>query len=185
MNLIISFDQQLTHLLKNLFPNLSYFNQFFSFFSLKGNSLIIWILVIILVVILEEKKNPGISKNDKKFLIVFSLSFLITVFLVEIPLKNLFQRPRPVSFLNKFQLLSTCPNNSSFPSGHSATAFAASTVLSFFHKKRKWLYYSIATLIAYSRIYLGCHYFFDVVFGAFFGWLMAKLFIKIASFLTF
>ena len=181
MNSVIFFDQKITNLLQNLFPHTPFFNHFFSFFSLKGNSIIIWILVIVLVFILEEKKNPRISKNDKKFLIDFFLVFSMTVFLVEIPLKNLFQRPRPI---NQLQLSATCPLTFSFPSGHSATAFAAASVLSFFDKKRKWFYYSIATLIAYSRIFLGCHYFFDVVFGAFFGWLMAKLFTKILS-LTF
>ena len=57
----------------------------------------------------------------------------------------------------------------------SATAFAAATVLSFFDKKRRWFYYTVAMLISYSRIYLGCHYFFDVIVGAIIGYIISQL----------
>lgn len=185
MNLILFVDQQLTIFLKNLFPHSPFFNHLFSFFSLSGNSILVWILLIILILILEERKNPGISKKDKLFALLFFTTFILTALIVEFPLKNLFHRPRPQLDIN--HQLSTnysCPKNFSFPSGHASTAFAAATVLYFFDKKRKWFYYTIATTIAYSRIYLGCHYFFDVVFGGILGWVIAKSIIKIFSFST-
>ncbi|EKE14348.1 MAG: hypothetical protein ACD_12C00559G0006, partial [uncultured bacterium] len=58
------------------------------------------------------------------------------------------------------------------------TAFAAATVLAYFDKKRRWFYYSAALLISYSRIYLGCHYFFDVIIGALIGFLISKLVVR-------
>jgi len=124
---LIYFDIVITNFLKNLLPHHHFFDLFFSFFSLKGNAIFVWILVIIIALFLEEKKHPGISKNDKKFIIVFTLSFLLTTFLVEYPLKNFFNRQRPISTNN-------CPTNFSFPSGHAATAFSAATVLTFFDK---------------------------------------------------
>jgi undecaprenyl-diphosphatase len=136
-------------------------------------------------VILEERKNPGISKRDKKFIILFSLAFLLTGFLSDIVLKNIFMRPRPffgsenpnpTQFLNPTHFL--CPTDFSFPSAHTATAFAAATILTFFDKKRRWFYYLVAILIGYSRIYLGCHYFFDVTVGAILGYLISKLLLK-------
>ncbi len=177
MDKIISLDYFLTNFLNQLIPHDPFFNYFFSFFSLKGSSILIWLLVIAIVVIFEERKNPGISKRDKKFIILFSLSFLLTLLFTDVILKHLFQRTRPFLTLYSHILLfqASCPKDFSFPSGHASTAFASATVLAFFDKKRRWFYYLIAILISYSRIYLGCHYFFDVAVGAILGWLISRL----------
>lgn len=180
MNKIISLDYLLTNFLNNLLPHNQFFNSFFSFFSLKGSSILIWIFVIVIVVILEERKNPGISKRDKKFIILFSLSFLLTAFLSDIFFKNIFMRARPfIGSGNPTPTQFLCPYDFSFPSAHAATAFAAATVLTFFDKKRRWFYYTVAILISYSRIYLGCHYFLDVFFGGLLGYFLSKAFIYI------
>ena len=171
---LIYFDIVITNFLKNLLPHNLFFDLFFSFFSLKGNAIFVWILVIIIALFLEEKKHPGISKNDKKFIIVFTLSFLTTAFLVNYPLKNFFHRPRPNQLIS-----TTCPTDFSFPSGHAATAFAAATVLTFFDKKRRFFYSTITFLIAYSRIYLSCHYFLDVFGGGVIGVIIGKLILKL------
>jgi len=169
MEKIILIDLYLTNFFYHLFPHLPFFNIVFSFFSLKGINFFIWIFLIAFVVFFEERKNPGISKKDKKFIILFFLSFLLTAFVVEIPLKNFFHRQRPP--IGKI----SCPSNFSFPSSHASTAFAAATVLAYFDKKRRFFYYLIASLIAYSRIYLACHYFFDVLVGGIIGTMIAKL----------
>ena len=176
MNNLLLFDQSITLFLKNLIPHNLFFNYFFSFFSLKGNSIFVWLLVILISVILEERKNPWISKRDKKFIILFSLSFILTTLIVSYPLKNLFHRPRP-TLDTKYSILNTnsCPKDFSFPSGHAATAFAAAAILVYFDKKRRWFYYAIAVLISFSRIYLSCHYFFDVVAGALIGYAISRL----------
>jgi len=184
LDFLVHLDQQLTFFLKNLLPDNNILNLLFSFFSLKGNAIFIWLLVIIIALIFEEKRHPGISKNDKKFIIAFTLSFLLTAFVIEYPLKNLFHRQRPVlTNLNQLQPIPTnyCPTDFSFPSGHASTAFAAATILTFFDKKRRFFYYLIAFLIAYSRIYLGCHYFLDVFIGAILGSLISKIIIKSLS----
>lgn len=182
MDKIISLDYFLTNFLNQLIPHNYFFNYFFSFFSLKGASILVWILVIVIVVILEERKNHGISKRDKKFIILFSLSFLLTFLFADVILKHVFQRTRPFLTLYIHTLLfqANCPKDFSFPSGHASTAFAAATILTFFDKKRRWFYYLVAILISYSRIYLGCHYFFDVVVGALFGYLISKLILHLA-----
>lgn len=177
LNQILPFDGQITLFLSSILPRNKLIFDFFSFFSLTGSSILIWAVISVIILIIEEKKNPGISKKDKFFMIIFTLSILSTVLIVELPLKNFFRRPRP----SNHPMAYSCPKSYSFPSGHSATAFTAATVLSFFDKKRKWLYYSIASLIAYSRIYLGCHYFFDVVLGATLGIVVSRSTILLAS----
>ncbi len=176
MDKIISLDYFLTNLFSKLIPHNQFFDRFFSFFSLKGSFIFIWLLVILIVLILEERKNPGITKQDKKFIFIFSTSFLLAFILSDLVLKNIFIRLRP--FLDtKYSILNTfiCPTDFSFPSTHAATAFAAATVLTYFDKKRRWFYYTVAVLISYSRIYLGCHYFLDVTTGALIGYLISQL----------
>lgn len=68
-----------------------------------------------------------------------------------------------------------CPADFSFPSAHASTAFAAAAVLTYFDRKRRWFYYLVAILISFSRVYLGCHYFLDIFFGALLGYAVSKL----------
>jgi undecaprenyl-diphosphatase len=60
----------------------------------------------------------------------------------------------------------------SFPSGHAAASFVAAYLLSKKDKKRAWVYYVVALLISFSRIYLGKHYPSDVLAGALIGTLI-------------
>ncbi len=66
-------------------------------------------------------------------------------------------------------------SNSSFPSGHAATAFALAWVLT-----RRWrrlgpAFFLLALLVSYSRLYLNRHFLSDVVAGAVIGLLVAWL----------
>lgn len=185
MSTLLNLDYLLTDLLNKVIPHNVFFNNFFSFFSMKGSSILIWLLIMSIILIIEERKNPGIAKRDKKFIILFSLSFLLTFLLSDILLKNIFLRPRPflISSIYQQESVNSCPKDFSFPSTHAATAFAAATILVYFDKKRRWFYYFVAISISYSRIFLGCHYFLDVVFGAILGYLISRflLFLKLNS----
>ncbi len=176
LSFLLNIDYLITFSLKNIIPHSLIFNSFFSFFSIQGVSFFIWLLIIFIVVFFEEKKHPGISKRDKKFIFIFLTTFLITFIITNFFLKNFFLRTRP-NIVTSFN----CPKDFSFPSSHAATAFAVAYVLTFFDKKRKWFYYFIAFLIAYSRIYLGCHYFFDVLTGAIIGLAISKVTVNISA----
>jgi undecaprenyl-diphosphatase len=63
----------------------------------------------------------------------------------------------------------------SFPSGHSATAFAGATMLAYFAPRARVPLYALAVLIAFSRLYVGEHYPLDVVAGAALGTATALL----------
>ncbi|PIS15955.1 hypothetical protein COT62_00850 [Candidatus Roizmanbacteria bacterium CG09_land_8_20_14_0_10_41_9] len=158
-------DSGITQPLCFLFPHTGFFDLFFSFFSLKGDSFLIWVLILFFLVLFEKRR-------DKRFILYFFASFAITALVSNFFLKNIFQRVRPYTLLEKS--IAVCPTDFSFPSGHAATAVAAATILSAFDKKRKWFYYTVALLISFSRIYLGCHYVVDIVGGALVGWLISK-----------
>src|SRR3989339_195013 len=57
----------------------------------------------------------------------------------------------------------------SFPSGHTMTAFCSFLSLVFLVKNNivKFLFFIIALLISFSRVYLSQHFFLDIVFGSF------------------
>jgi len=170
MNALNNVDLPLTKFIFSLLPHTILINKFFSFFSLEGNSFFIWILIIAVVIIIEEKVSPGIQKKDINFILYFIVSFAVTFVLVNYVLKNITHRSRPT-----ISLSSHCPKDYSFPSSHAATAFAAATILANFDRKRRWFYYLTAFLISLSRIYLGCHYLFDVVSGAIIGIIISRL----------
>ncbi len=81
-------------------------------------------------------------------------------------------RARPIEALIKI------PSSYSFPSGHTLTSIIFYIILSYllinFYKiKNKRLVYSISTflivIVGFSRIYLGVHYFSDVIGGIILG----------------
>ena len=57
----------------------------------------------------------------------------------------------------------------SFPSGHTALAFATASSLGKIHPKQKWLYYAGAALVGWSRVETGAHTWTDVLGGAALG----------------
>lgn len=113
---------------------------------------------------------------------VFSLNLLFLL-LLRTSLKNTFKRPRPIYSLIKV------PTDYSFPSGHTLFAvgfygliiyFIWKTNISKFYKYI--LTFVISMLIIFigiSRIYLGVHYFSDVIGGLILGILSLILFINI------
>lgn len=77
------------------------------------------------------------------------------------------------SFLLKDLVHEERPDGSdakSFPSAHTAAAFALAGNLSKDHPKQKWLYYGFATLVGWSRVELDKHHWGDVAAGAALGY---------------
>jgi undecaprenyl-diphosphatase len=93
--------------------------------------------------------------------------------------KPLIGRVRPCDVNTAVQLLIARPADFSFPSGHSASSFAAVFAL-YFRGARLWKpALALAVLIAFSRLYLYVHYPSDVLagilIGAAIGWFCAHL----------
>ena len=114
------------------------------------------------------------TKKYRKHGILMLLSLAVGYLLGEGIFKDLFARSRPVDALG-LQLLIEHPSGYSFPSGHSCSSFAAAMSLCF--ANRKWTPYAftMASLVAFSRLYHGVHYLTDILAGAALGMLVAWL----------
>lgn len=84
--------------------------------------------------------------------------------LVNGPVKLLFRRARPMYDGPRPRPLRQ-PRTSSFPSGHATSAFCAAALLSDGDPALRPLYYGLAIVIAWSRVYVRIHHASDVVGG--------------------
>ena len=84
-------------------------------------------------------------------------------------LKDLVDRARPALADPEIVALVATPGSASFPSGHAATAFAAAIAVGAFYPRIRWPLLGLAALVGLSRIYLGVHYWLDVLAGAALG----------------
>ena len=160
-------DKTLTDFFYNLLPHSPPLSSFFEALAPTGVATFLWVVIFLALVIFEEKKQ-------KNFLPYFTTSLILAFVLSNMVFKPLFARQRPTGN-------TICPKDYSFPSGHATLSFAAASTLAFFDRKRRLYYYSFATLVAYSRIYLGCHFFLDVLTGGILGILIGKALTKISN----
>lgn len=95
--------------------------------------------------------------------------------LVNIPAKLLTGRVRPdVSIVPEVRHLARVPMSTSFPSGHSASAFAFATAASLEAPRVRPPLLLLAGAVAISRVYTGVHYPGDVLVGAGIGAAIAR-----------
>ena len=83
-------------------------------------------------------------------------------------------RMRPSHEFNEFiNLLVSKGGRWSFPSNHAANSFAFATVLSYFFEQKKVVLFALASIIAFSRVYVGVHYPLDIICGAIIGYILS------------
>ena len=87
---------------------------------------------------------------------------------VNFVLKDLVARDRPPEAIG-FDALVGVPGSPSFPSGHAMTAWATATAVAVLAPKMRWPVLALATLIGFSRVYLGVHFWLDVLVGSLLG----------------
>lgn len=103
---------------------------------------------------------------------------LITTLIIQL-LKRLINRPRPYYTFENIKCLSEPLEKYSFPSGHTAAAFNMAIMFSRTFPFLAPIFFVIAILVAFSRVYLNFHYPSDVITGALIAITITKLFLKI------
>lgn len=137
---------------------------FYSLSTLADHSLI-WELIASALAITSRRRPRALRAG---------IALGVESVLINIGVKSLFSRQRPIdaSFEHPHHL--RYPRTSSFPSGHATAAFAAASLLS----GRTWerfVLYPLATLVALSRIHVRIHHASDVIGGAIIGLGFAQL----------
>jgi membrane-associated phospholipid phosphatase len=84
-------------------------------------------------------------------------------------LKAVTDRARPPLADPAIEALVSLPHSASFPSGHAATAFAAATAVGVLHPRTRAPLLALAAMVALSRVYLGVHFWSDVLVGSALG----------------
>jgi membrane-associated phospholipid phosphatase len=94
-----------------------------------------------------------------------AVASLAATYVVQQHVKPRFRRVRP--FVNReARVVGIRPPDHSFPSGHTASSFAAATALAFFYPRAAPLAYTVATGVGVSRVHLGVHFPSDAAVGA-------------------
>lgn len=101
--------------------------------------------------------------------------------------KPLFARLRPCQetmLLTWLRVIDGCGGKYGFPSSHGANLFGQAVIIGAFYRKSGYFFYPLAILVCLSRIYLGVHYFTDVLAGAALGAAVAILVIGLTKLLA-
>lgn len=126
-----------------------------------GDKGLIWILLTILLLCFEKTRKVGV-------MVVFAL--VASYWINNQILKNIVARVRPYDAISRLVPIVQKPGGYSFPSGHTASSFAAAFIM---YKRLPKKYgvpcLVLAVLIGLSRLYVGVHYPTDVVVGMFSG----------------
>jgi undecaprenyl-diphosphatase len=83
--------------------------------------------------------------------------------------KPLVGRVRPCNVLDNVHLLINCTRSFSFPSSHATNIFTGMIIFSFVYPRLRIGLLVTAAMVAYSRVYVGVHYPFDILAGAALG----------------
>ncbi len=156
------YDYTLTHFIRGLNNN-PVANAFFTWFTFTAETVFMALLVAALYL-----------GGYRKEALVVAVALLVTN-VVTYGLKYLIARPRPSD-------LGIAPEaQPAFPSGHTSNAFAFATTLSYYHRKAAPFLFAWALLIAFSRVFLGFHYFTDLLGGAAVGIVVSLVITQIAK----
>jgi undecaprenyl-diphosphatase len=157
------FDYTLTHFIRGL-NDTPFLNTLFLWIAFAGDLLFSMLIVGALFL-----------AGYRKEALVTAVALLAT-YAVTFGLKYLIARPRPNDLSVMAQLESPA-----FPSGHTSNAFSFATTLSYYHRKVAPFLFAWASLVAFSRVFLGFHYFTDLLGGAAVGIVVSLVITQVAK----
>lgn len=133
--------------------------------TLLGDGGAFWIAVAVILLLIPQGRKTGFS---------MATALLIGLVICNLCMKPLCARIRPYDyqleyFGKEISLLIEAQHDFSFPSGHTIASFEAATAITVRNKKWGIAAFVLATLIAFSRLYLYVHYPTDVLCSVILG----------------
>ena len=162
--LVLFKEKSAIHLAINSFHN-PFLDQLFAKATWLGSG---WAILVILIIFLFIKY---------RYIFILLISNLFITLTVQ-GMKHLAfpGTPRPVEWFKEISQLYLVPgikihHFNSFPSGHAATAFGLFFILCLITRNSivKLLWFFLALLTAFSRVYLSQHFLIDIMAGSFIG----------------
>ena len=132
--------------------------------TILGSGGFIWIVIAFIFIVKKKFRKDGL-------LLICSLLFCLLI--GNLTLKPLVARIRPCDINTAVTLLIERPTDFSFPSGHTMTSFASALIIFNANKKLGIAAIILASLIAFSRLYLYVHFPSDIIAGLVIGLLIS------------
>lgn len=108
-------------------------------------------------------------KNKQKYrgmLIVSLVSAVVARFIFVEIIRYFYYNPRPFLVLENINVLLNHETSSSFPSGHATFYFALAMGVYLYNKKAGYIYFVLAGLMGFARIFVSVHWPLDIIAGA-------------------
>lgn len=146
------------------------------FLTMLGDHGMLWIGIALLLILIKRTRPIGATAGA---------SLAINALLVNVLIKNIVARTRPYEVIDGLTRLVGEQSDFSFPSGHTSSAFSVAVVIFLLMPKKYGVpALIVATLIAYSRLYVGVHYPSDVIGGLIVGILVAVICVTVYKRIT-
>ncbi len=170
VGILIYLDKMSIHLYSNQYYS-NFFDCFFSHYTHIGHGLFLWACILVMFFTRYSHALAMIINFVVTGLVILLLKFV--VFDTSLRPKKYFEQLGNEG-LRLIEGLEVHSFNS-MPSGHTATAFSLFCLLALLTPKKKigLLYFFLAALVGYSRIYLSQHFLEDVTVGALVGCICA------------
>ncbi|MDO4301310.1 MAG: phosphatase PAP2 family protein [Clostridia bacterium] len=140
-----------------------------------GNYGFIWILIDLLLLIRRKTRKTGI---------IMAVSLISVFVIVNVIIKPLIGRERPFEVSSEIlnNILIALPADGSFPSGHTAAAFASAAAVFCCNRKYGGILLTAACIMGISRVYFAVHFPTDVIGGLCIGVIVGVLSYKFTSY---
>lgn len=122
-----------------------------------GDAGICWIILSIILLCFKKTRKAGLYS---------AIALIGSLVINNLILKNLFNRTRPYEVIDGLKCMVAAAHDASFPSGHTGSSFASAiAIYPNVPKKYGIALIILASLIAFSRVYIGIHFPTDIIGG--------------------